>query len=371
MNKKGRSAALAASRQVIIKAGTRLLIDREAVARLVAGVAEIRKTGRRVLLVTSGAVGMGMETLKIKSRPRDLARIQALAAVGQSALMAIYAAECKRHGFEAAQLLLTAADLRNRERCLNVMNCINALWENGVLPIVNENDSVSVDELKFGDNDTLAGLLGSLTGSELTILLTTVNGLRDRKDDGTLGERIAEVAKLTDDILGLAGGTDDSKFSIGGMESKLRAARIVTSAGGYLWIADGREPDVIQKILSGEDVGTLFLPRGRRMSGHKRWFTFFSKVSGRITVDEGARLAIVSSGKSLLPAGVTDVAGEFKRGDTVEIAGPDGVPFARGLVNYTSEECLKLRGCHSKDLHAIMGSDCEAEMVHRDNLTLL
>ena len=371
MDKKGRSAALAASRQVIIKAGTRLLIDREAMARLVTGVSEIRKTGRKVLLVTSGAVGMGMETLKIKSRPRDLARIQALAAVGQSALMAIYASECKRHGFEAAQLLLTAADLRNRERCLNVMNCINALWENNVLPVVNENDSVSVDELKFGDNDTLAGLLGSLTGSELTILLTTVNGLRDRKEDGSLGDRIPEVAKLTDDILGLAGGTDDSKFSIGGMESKLRAARIVTSAGGYLWIADGREPDVIRKILAAEDVGTLFLPRGRRMSGHKRWFTFFSKVSGRITVDDGARQAIVTAGKSLLPAGVTGVEGDFKRGDTVEIAGTDGVPFARGLVNYTGEECLKLRGCHSRDIHEIMGSDCETEMVHRDNLTLL
>jgi len=371
MDKKGRSAALAASRQVIIKAGTRLLIDREAVARLVAGVAEIRRSGRRVLLVTSGAVGMGMETLKIKTRPRDLARIQALAAVGQSALMAIYTSECRKNGFEAAQLLLTAADLRNRERCLNVMNCINALWENGVLPIVNENDSVSVDELKFGDNDTLAGLLGSLTGSELTILLTTVDGLRDRDAAGNLGERISEVAKLTDDILGLAGGTDDSKFSIGGMESKLRAAGIVTSAGGYLWIADGRDPGVIKRILAGDDTGTLFLPRGRRLSGHKRWFTFFSKVSGRLTVDAGAERAIRERGKSLLPAGITDVSGEFKRGDTVEIAGPGGKPFARGLVNYASADCLKLRGCHSDAVQAAMGSDCETEMVHRDNLTLL
>ena len=371
MNKKGRSAALAASKQVIIKAGTRLLIDRESIARLVDGVAAIRKSGRKVLLVTSGAVGMGMETLKVKSRPRELAKIQALAAVGQSALMAIYSAECKRHGFEAAQLLLTAADLRQRERYLNVMNCVNALWESGVLPIVNENDSVSVNELKFGDNDTLAGLLGSLTGSNLTVLLTTVDGLKNRDENGNLSERISVVSKLSDDILGLAGGTDDSKFSIGGMESKLRAANIVTSAGGYLWIADGREPDTIERLLKGEDIGTLFLPKGRRLSGHKRWFTFFSKVSGRLTVDSGAFNAVVNSGKSLLPAGVIDVSGEFKRGDTVEIADADGKPFARGLVNYTSAECLKLRGCHSDQIHAAMGSDCEIEMVHRDNLTLL
>ena len=371
MNKKGRSAALAASKQVIIKAGTRLLIDRESIARLVDGVAAIRKSGRKVLLVTSGAVGMGMETLKVKSRPRELAKIQALAAVGQSALMAIYSAECKRHGFEAAQLLLTAADLRQRERYLNVMNCINALWENGVLPIVNENDSVSVNELKFGDNDTLAGLLGSLTGSNLTVLLTTVDGLKNRDENGKLSDRISVVSKLSDDILGLAGGTDDSKFSIGGMESKLRAANIVTSAGGYLWIADGREPDTIERLLKGEDIGTLFLPKGRRLSGHKRWFTFFSKVSGRLTVDAGAFNAIVNSGKSLLPAGVTNVSGEFKRGDTVEIADSYGIPFARGLVNYTSAECIRLCGCHSDQIHAAMGSDCEIEMVHRDNLTLL
>lgn len=371
MNKKGRSAALAAGKQVIIKAGTRLLIDRKSIARLVDGVAAIRNSGRKVLLVTSGAVGMGMETLKVKSRPRELARIQALAAVGQSALMSIYSEECKRHGFEAAQLLLTAADLRNRERYLNVMNCVNALWENNVLPIVNENDSVSVDELKFGDNDTLAGLLGSLTGSELTVLLTTVDGLRDRDENGNLSDRISVVSRLSDDILGLAGGTDDSKFSIGGMESKLRAANIVTSAGGYLWIADGREPDTITRLLAGEDVGTLFLPKGRRMSGHKRWFTFFSKVSGKVTVDDGAARAIINSGKSLLPAGVIDVSGDFKRGDTVEISGRDGRAFARGLVNYSSAECIKLRGCHSDQIHAAMGSDCEVEMIHRDNLTLL
>ncbi len=366
-----RRAAVESSRQIIVKAGTRLLIDRESIANLVAGVAALRKSGRQVLLVSSGAVGMGMEVLGLDRRPKQLSRKQALAAVGQSALMAIYSEECRRHGFAAAQLLLTAADLRKRSRYLNVMNCVNALWAENVLPIVNENDPVSVDELKFGDNDTLAGLLGSLTGAGLTILLTTVDGLRDRKPDGTLGDRIPVVKKLSDAVFKLAGGTDDANFSIGGMESKLRAANIVTSAGEYLWIADGREKNVLQNILDAKDIGTIFLPSANRMSGHKRWLTFFSKVSGRVTVDAGAVTAILSNGKSLLPSGVTGVSGEFKRGDTVEIAGPDGKPFARGLINYSSDDAVRIAGLQSADASALLGTSAESELIHRDHLTLI
>ena len=258
MNKKGRSAALAASKQVIIKAGTRLLIDRESIARLVDGVAAIRKSGRKVLLVTSGAVGMGMETLKVKSRPRELAKIQALAAVGQSALMAIYSAECKRHGFEAAQLLLTAADLRQRERYLNVMNCINALWENGVLPIVNENDSVSVNELKFGDNDTLSAIVAQLVGADLLILLSDIDGLYDKDphkfEDANI---IDEVECITDEIRALAGGAGSSRGT-GGMATKISAAEIATKAGADMIIANGEDPEVLYDIFDGKKVGTLF-----------------------------------------------------------------------------------------------------------------
>ena len=365
-----RQAAIESSRQVIVKAGTRLLIDRKSIANIVSGVAALRKSGRQVLLVSSGAVGMGMEVLGLDKRPKQLSRRQALAAVGQSALMAIYSEECKRHGFACAQLLLTAGDLRKRSRYLNVMNCVNALWAENVLPIVNENDPVSVDELKFGDNDTLAGLLGSLTGAGLTILLTTVDGLRDRNSDGTLGERIPVVSKLSDAVYKLAGGTDDANFSIGGMESKLRAANIVTSAGEYLWIADGREENVLQKILNAEDIGTLFLPSSNRLSGHKRWLTFFSRVSGKITVDAGAAKAIEKNGKSLLPSGVTGVEGEFKRGDTVEIAGPDGKPFARGLINYSSADAAKIAGMQSADVTNLLGNSAESELIHRDHLTI-
>jgi len=371
MNPKNeRANAVASAKQIVIKAGTRLLIDRPSIAALVDGIAAIRETGRRVLLVSSGAVGMGMKALNLSERPRELARIQALAAVGQTRLMSIYAEECARHGFQVAQLLLTAADLRSRERYLNVMNCINVLWERGALPIVNENDSVSVDELKFGDNDKLAGLLGSLTGSRLTVLLTTVDGLRERDAEGKLAGRISTVGRLTDALRGLAGGTDDSKFSIGGMASKLTAANIVTSAGEYLWIADGRQKDVLKDILEGKDIGTLFLPSGKRMPGYKRWISFFSRSSGRITVDSGAEVAL-QSGRSLLPSGVVSVEGEFRRGDTVDVLSRNGIILARGLVNFSAADARKLIGLKSAAVHEALGMDADEELIHRDHLCLL
>ena len=366
-----RKEAVSAARQIIVKAGTRLLIDRKSIAKLVDGIALLRKRGHRVLLVTSGAVGMGMELAKLDKRPGELAQKQALAAMGQARLMSIYAEEAARHGFHVAQLLLTASDLRNRGRYLNVMNCINALWERDVLPIVNENDSVSVAELKFGDNDTLAGMLTSLTGAQMTVLLTTVNGLLGRNSDGTLGERIPVVAKITDRIRSLAGGTDDSDLSTGGMASKLRAAGLSTASGAWLWIADGRIDGIMQKIVDGEDTGTLFLPEEHKVPGRKRWFGFFSKISGEITVDSGAQNAVSVKGGSLLPSGVVQIDGDFKRGDTVDVCGADGRPFARGLVNFDSSDCRKIIGKHTAELTAILGSSAEAELIHRDNLILL
>lgn len=365
-----RRELLKSARQVVVKAGTRLLTSQEAIAELVSGIDLLRRDGRRVLLVTSGAVGMGMRALNLAKRPKELAQVQALAAIGQSRLMAIYEEECRKRGFLTAQLLLTASDLRNRERYLNVMNCIGALWDAGVLPIVNENDSVSVSELKFGDNDTLAGMLASLTDSRLTVILTTEQGLRRRNGDGTLGERISVVKEVSESVRAMAGGTDNSEFSIGGMSSKIHAAELVTASGEYLWIADGREPGALGRILAGEDIGTVFLPRARRIPGRKRWIRFFSRVSGSLLVDAGAAKAVREQGRSLLPSGVKFVSGEFKRGDTVEIAGPDGVPFARGLVNFDAAECLRICGKSSACVHSILGPNVDEELIHRDNLTL-
>ncbi|MBQ4106162.1 MAG: glutamate 5-kinase [Lentisphaeria bacterium] len=365
-----RQRLLAGCHQIVIKAGTRLLTDRSRIARLVDGIAEVRRRGCRVLLVSSGAVGMGMQQLGLSRRPRDLAAVQALASVGQCKLMALYEEECARHGFKVAQLLLTAADLRSRNRYLNVMNCINALWENDVLPVVNENDAVSVDELKFGDNDYLAGLLASLTGSRLTVILTTAEGLC-RRENGVLGDRISVVPRIDASIRAMAGGTDSSEFSIGGMTSKLRSAELVNASGEYLWIADGRGPDILRQIMDGEDVGTVFLPGPERISGHKRFIRFFAGSSGTLTVDAGAAAALISRGGSLLPSGVTGVSGSFSRGDTVDIVAPDGKLIARGLVNYTAADCLRIKGLHSAELEAELGHTADAEIVHRDNLTLL
>ena len=371
MNKQCRVQAMAGARKIIVKAGTRLVIDRESIARLVGGIALLRQRGYQVLLVTSGAVGMGMELAGLTRRPKELAKKQALAAMGQNQLMNIYTEESAGYGMKVAQLLLTAADLRNRGRYLNVMNCINALWEQDVLPIVNENDSVSVDELKFGDNDTLAGMLTSLTGANLTVLLTTIDGLRSRNSDGSLGERIPLVGKLTDRIRSLAGETDNSEFSIGGMASKLRAAALATASGAWLWIADGRIDGIMQKIIDAEDTGTIFMPEKHAVPGRKRWFGFFSRISGAVSVDEGARRAVTVKGGSLLPSGVVAVDGDFKRGDTIDICSESGVVFARGLVNFDSQDCRKITGKHSDEIHACLGSSAEAELVHRDNLILL
>lgn len=366
-----RKDAVSNAKKIIVKAGTRLLIDRSSIAKLVSGIAKLRQAGHQVLLVSSGAVGMGMELAGVTKRPAELAHKQALAALGQTRLMSIYSEEAAKHGFSAAQLLLTAADLRNRNRYLNVMNCINALWERQILPIANENDSVSINELKFGDNDTLAGMLTSVTGADLTILLTTVDGLRNRDENGKLAERISVVPIVNDQIRALAGGTDDSNLSIGGMDSKLRAAELATAAGAFLWIADGREPDIFDRILNADDTGTIFLPRNHRVPGRKRWLGFFSKISGALIVDDGAAEALCKRGKSLLPSGVIAVRGDFHRGDSVEIISTNRNVIARGLVNFDAKDCLSLCGKHSEEVVAIMGKEAEIEVIHRDNLVLI
>ncbi len=364
-----RQRIIASSRQVIVKAGTRLLTSREAIGTLVKSIDLLRRHDKRVLLVTSGAVGMGMKALNLDRRPKELAQVQALAAIGQCRLMAIYEEECRKYDIRTAQLLLTAADLRSRERYLNVMNCINALWDNNVLPIVNENDSVSVAELKFGDNDSLAGMLGALTNSELTIILTTEQGLR-KSENGELKERISVVGELGKEHLDMALGTDNAELSVGGMSSKLKAASIVTRAGEYLWIADGRRANIMESILNGEDVGTVFLPRKHKIPHRKRWISFFSKISGTITVDDGAAKAIRDNGKSLLPSGIKALDGSFKRGDTVEIADLNGIAFARGLTNFDRNDCENIKGMHSDQVFAKLG-DVDNVVVHRDNLIVL
>ncbi|MDD5698088.1 MAG: glutamate 5-kinase [Victivallaceae bacterium] len=365
-----RKQIIARCKCVVVKVGTRLLTDAHRVPVLISGIARFRHQGCRVILVSSGAVGIGMKELGIEKRPVKLAKIQALAAIGQNKLMSLYDAECRKHGFKSAQLLLTAADLHSRERHLNVLNCLNSLLDSDILPIVNENDSVSVDELKFGDNDGLAALLAAMTRAELTIIMTTETGLRE-KQDGILGERLSVVRRITAEMRQSAAGTDNADFSIGGMTSKLNAASIVTAAGEYLWIVDGRENDIIDRVLRGEDVGTLFLPQADKMQARKRWLHFFAKSAGHLTVDAGAVKAICHQGRSLLPAGVTEIGGKFKRGDTVEIVDSGGQVIARGLSNFDSVEAAAIAGRQSSEIFQMLHRDSDEVIVHRNNLILV
>ena len=295
--------------------------------------------------------------------------------MGQVKLMSMYDEECQKLGFRTAQLLLTADDLRSRERHLNAENCIEALLAQDVLPIINENDPVSVDELKFGDNDILASLLGSMTRSDLTIILTTVDGLLQPNPDGSLGERISVVQGVTQAFRDMASGTDDNSMSVGGMKSKLRAAEILNTAGETLWIACGKDANVLNQIFNGEDVGTLFLPseelQKHKMEAKKRWIATFSKPNGKLIIDEGAVQALRKKGCSLLPSGLIAIDGIFHRGDIVEICSGTGKVIARGQINYSAEDCRMLAGQQTSAIEDILHMQTEKEIIHRNNMVIL
>ena len=364
-----RDKIIKSSKRIVIKVGTRLLTDSSLISPLIKQIAELKKQGLHIILISSGAVGIGMKTLKLPKRPAKLSSIQALAAIGQSKLMSLYEQECAKYGFHAAQLLLTAEDLNDRERHLNVMNCINSLWNQGNLPIINENDSVSIDELKLGDNDTLAGFVAVLTRCDLTILLTTVDGLHTVKK-GKLDQRVSLVCGITEEMQKSAKGTDDSAMSIGGMTTKLSAAEVVTSAGEALVIADGRNSDTIKRIFKCEDIGTLFVPKTeKQMRSKQRWLNFFSRASGKISVDDGARDAILKKGRSLLPSGIFKVEGVFFRGDTVKICDSNRKIIAKGLTNYSSDDLKLIQGKQSCEIRKILGAG-DDEVIHRDHLAV-
>jgi glutamate 5-kinase len=376
-NVKIRKKIIEETKQVVIKVGTRLLTDEKMISVLISQIAQLREKGYKVLLVSSGAVGIGIKTLGLDSRPTRLREIQALAALGQNKLMAMYEKECNKYNFHSAQLLLTAEDLTDRKRHLNVMNCVDALWSQGVLPIINENDSVSIDELKFGDNDTLAALVATMTRSELTIILTTIDGLH-HKADGVFGDRISSVSAISNEMKGMATGTDDSTMSVGGMISKLNAAEIVNAAGAYMWILDGRPETAILDALKADDIGTVFIPddNTKLMQAKKRWLSFFSKVSGELKIDNGAEKAVVMNGKSLLPSGLIEIKGQFERGDTVDIVNCDGKVIAKGLINFSSNECDKIKGAQSQDIPKLLQINLDLiavddEIIHRDNMVIL
>jgi glutamate 5-kinase len=372
-----RAAVLPGVRRVVVKVGTRLLTGVRDVSKgdrvraLVGEIHALRQRGFEVILVSSGAIGAGMTILGTPKRPRSIPQLQAHAAVGQCRLMYLYETACGEHGFHCAQLLLTAEDVRDRARQLNICNCLHELLASHVLPVINENDSVSVEEIRFGDNDTLAALVGTLARADLTILLTTIDGLHEVAGDGAFGARLSVVHGITPRIRAMAGGTDGNEFSVGGMATKLRAAETVTRAGEPLLIADGRDFAILRDVFAGADVGTLFLPAGtQRMSAGKRYLAFFSRPAGDVWIDAGAERALCEAGRSLLPSGVRDLRGAFRAGDVVRVLGPAGTEVARGVSNYSRDELARIKGLKTAQLAATLGHDAYDEVIHRDRLVV-
>lgn len=367
-----------AADSMVVKVGTRVLtgsdgrLNQDRVASLAEELHDVIQDGRKVALVSSGAVGAGMGQLGLDRRPTDLARLQAVAAVGQAHLVEAYDRALTQHGHHAAQVLLTAADLEDRACYLNVRNTLVTLMEYGAIPIINENDTVAVDELlnTFGDNDRLAALVTHLLRAPLLVLLTDVAGLYDGDPDDPASQVIPIVTQIDEATLGLVR-TSGSGLGKGGMASKLEAARIATSAGENVILADGRTPGTLARILAGEPVGTLFLAHGRNVPLRKRWIAFSVQPRGRLFVDDGAKRAVTRRGGSLLPIGVVSSDGDFRKGDVVALCDAEGHEFARGLTNYAQDEVQKILGLHSDQMAAALSHCPYDEVIHRDNLAML
>ncbi len=372
-----RQEVIATAHTAVIKVGTNVLARPDGTlepARMEALAAQVKRlhgSGRKVALVSSGAIGAGVGRLGLGRRPTDLRQLQACAAVGQSFLMRAWEDALKGHGIPTAQLLLTAADFDARTRYLNIRNTLLTLFEWGCLPVINENDTVSVAEIKFGDNDHLAAQVTNLLQAPLLVLLSVVDGLYTA--DPTVdpaAEPIRTVPHIDGDVMGRAGATR-SALGSGGMRSKLRAARLATVAGESVIMASGAREGVLDAIFRAEDVGTLFLPHAQTLPAYKRWLGYTARPKGRLTVDAGAMAAVRDKGRSLLPIGVVGVSGSFGKGDVVAVCGPDGEEFARGLTNYTSAVVDKLRGLRTEQMAGVLGSVPYEEVVHRDNLAVI
>jgi glutamate 5-kinase len=360
---------------LVVKVGTRVLthadgrLNEQRIAQLVEDIHVLMQGGRRVVLVSSGAVGAGIGRLGLPGRPTSLARLQAVAAVGQSYLIECYERCLRAYGRHAAQLLLTADDLDHRTRYLNVRNTLYSLMEYGAVPIINENDTVAVDELRttFGDNDRLAAMVTNLLRAPLLVLLSDVEGLYDSDPHQPGASLIPLVTRLDETIYALVRDRQTG-LSKGGMASKLEAARIATTAGENVIIACGHHPGILRRIVAGETVGTLFLAQGQSLAARKRWIGFTAQPQGHLVVDAGAQRAIVERGRSLLPIGVVDCGGQFRKGDVVSIRDASGHEFARGLSNYSADEVRAIRGLRSEQIAERLGYCPYEEVVHRDNM---
>ena len=362
-----------APRRVVIKLGTGVLtsgigqLDTIRIAAIAAEIAALRLAGTEVIVVSSGAVGLGMGRLGLKKKPSELSRKQACAAIGQSLLMQTWQSGFEPHGLTVAQVLLTHEDLRARSRYLGVKETLEKLIDYGAIPVINENDTVSAAEIKFGDNDTLSAMVASLVDAQHLVILSTAPGLIDMKGTGLI---VPVVEKITPDIEAMAGGTT-SETATGGMISKISAAKLATKSGCGVFIASGAEPEILAKLLCGRGPGTFFVPSGLPLEAKKHWLAYFQRPAGTLLVNANAVPVLREQGRSLLAVGVTGTRGEFAAGDIVNLAGPDGIVFARGKVAFGSDEIPALAGRQGAAVATLYPARKRLEVIHRNDLVLL
>lgn len=371
------TTVLTQCKRIVVKVGSSLVtnqgagLDLAALGNWARQIAALNSAGHEVVLVSSGAIAEGMQRLGWKKRPASIHDLQAAAAVGQMGLVQAYESCFRKHDLHAAQVLLTHADLADRERYLNARTTLTTLLSLRVIPIINENDTVVTDEIKFGDNDTLGALVTNLIEADLLIILTDQDGLYTADPRKNPAATLVCQALAGDTLLEAMAGAAGSHIGRGGMITKILAAKRAARSGAHTVIASGHEPDVLLRLIKGESVGTLLTAATLTLVARKQWLADHLQVSGKLILDAGAVKALRSDGKSLLPIGVKNIAGEFERGELVACVGEDGKEIARGLTNYNAIEASRIAGHASKEIESLLGYGGEAEIIHRDNLVLL
>jgi len=370
-----RKEQLAGVRRILVKVGSAVLtgedgLDLQVIEQLAADIAVLCEQGFQIVLVSSGAIASGKHRMGIEGKLKSIPQKQAAAAVGQGRLMRVYSNAFGKHDLFVGQVLLTMSDITDRKRFLNIRNTLFTLLEWGVITIINENDTVAVDEIKFGDNDHLAAMVANIVEAHLVINLTSTEGLYDRNPaDSKKAKLIPLVTEITPEIEAAA--TEEATpVGMGGMKSKVQAAKKVTASGIPYIIARGRRAGVLQEILDGKETGTLFLPPVEHLSSRKYWIAFTLRSRGRLLIDDGAKEALIRDGKSLLPSGVTQVEGDFVLGDPVTCVDAEGNAIAKGLVNYGADEIRKIMGLKTAKIEQVLGYKDYDEVIHRDNLAI-
>ena len=362
-------------KKVLIKIGSAVLtgdngLDLHIIEQLVEEMVELKKRGYHIVIVTSGAIASGKHRMGLTGPLKSMPQKQAAAAIGQGRLMRVYSNAFGKYGLYVAQILLTMSDLTDRKRFLNIRNTLTTLMDWGVIPIINENDTVSVDEIKFGDNDHLAAMMANITETHLLINLTNTEGLYDHNPNRSKKAKVIPLVREISEVIEQAATDETSDVGSGGMRSKVMAAKKVTAFGIPYIIAPGKEPGILRDLFAGKERGTLFLPMKDHLNSRKYWIAFTLRSRGKLTLDDGAKKALIEEGKSLLPSGIIAVEGDFHVGDPVLCLDAEGKILAKGLVNYGSEEVGKIMGLKTSKIQQVLGYKDYDEVIHRDNMAV-